>query len=811
MKKYISFIAGMILSCCLISCTEEQWVENGGGTEQQGGLPIEFVMDIAPAQPLTRADGTEITIEGEKTAFENGDIIQIVANFYCKDANGTDNVLMPKESICTMLQYQKSETDNMGKWVNYEPVSGKGKPLYWPWKSEEATFQAFYYPGFNGFIDPEKETLPVLLDSVDIKTNPLITEETEKIPYGNAIHLTFNHICTRLVLTDLNDVTGGANYSRLWMENNSSTSETSNTNAFKLRVNKVNRETEQADNGKLYFEYTFTDIQNEEQKVLIGGKSATISQNNSNKEETAIIFFLPVSQTGDYSNVTLTRRFGRPLLNWKDVKGLESLLKGKSYIVSLDELRGNITIDDDDDWWEDDQEPIKPEEGYFDLNKFLQCIKDGVPYSYNDKEGKKIIVLEEIEENHLVLTQNIDFNNETFTPSQISSAITLDGNGHYFSNVNKPVFRRIEGKVHNLCFKKCEISVDLEDTNDSDYAYCRIGILANTNYGTIDNIRLSNIKIMVNSIEDNGLYEVGSLVGDSQGSISNIELDEIIVETEKLDATGVTFTLGGLVGQTAKNGSIKNVSMYTGKTISVTNKVKIINGNSYTGGLVGLSSSSITYCNVRADVSTEEATGTWLYTGGLVGSMRNQVGNNSYNTQTFVENSTETNDSHILLEYSQNIGTVTGGECIGKVSDDIISTGHSATGGLVGYSLRADIKNCIVDGIVTSHIGYNRNEPTQALEFYTIGGLAGAVRAAKSGDTNDYPQVWNNYVYAAVDESLSVDMPDVTVHFCKVGWLAGIAPDNVNENTTNKIMKYTKYNKVGYPSNNSPSGNTPGN
>lgn len=805
MKKYISFIAGMILSCCLISCTEEQWVENGGGTEQQGGLPIEFVMDIAPTQPLTRADGTEITIEGEKTAFENGDIIQIVANFYCKDANSTANVLMPEESICTMLQYQKKPSDNMGKWVNYEPVPGKGKPLYWPWKSEEATFQAFYYPGFNGFIDPEDETLPVLLDSVDIKTNPLMTEETDKIPYGNAIHLTFNHICTRLVLTDLEDVTGGANYSRLWMENNSSIPETPNTNAFKLRVNS---ETEQADNGKLSFKYSFIDVQNEEQKVLIGGKSATISQNNSNEKETAIIFFLP---EGNYSDVTLTRRFGRPLLNWKEVGKLNELETGMSYIVSLDELRGNITIDDDDDWWEDDQEPIKPEEEYFELDKFLQCIKDGVPYSYNDENGKKIIVLEEIEENHLVLTQNIDFNNETFTPSQIASAITLDGNGHYFSNVNKPVFGRIEGKVHNLCFKDCEISVDLKDSNESDYAYCRIGILANTNYGTIDNIRLSNIKIMVNSIENYGLYEVGSLVGDSQGSISNIELDKIIVETRDLDATGVTFTLGGLVGQTAKTGPIKNVSMYTGNTISVTNKVKIINGNSYTGGLVGLSSSSITYCNVRADVSTEKATGTWLYTGGLVGSMRNQVGNESGNTQTFVENGTETNNDHILLEYSQNIGTVTGGECIGKVSSDIISTGHSATGGLVGYSLRADIKNCIVDGKVTSHIGENHNGPTQAFEFYTIGGLAGAVRAAESEKPEDYPKVENNYIYTTIDNKLPNDNSDTKIHFCKVGWLAGIAPTNVEGEPSNSIMTDTQYKKVGYPSNNSPSGNTPGN
>lgn len=791
MKKYISFIAGMILSCCLISCTEEQWVENGGGTEQQGGLPIEFVMDIAPTQPLTRADGTEITIEGEKTVFENGDIIQIVANFYCKNTEGSDKVLMPEESICTMLQYQKNETDNMGKWVNYEPVSGKGKPLYWPWKSEEATFEAFYYPGFNGFIDPEDETLPVLLDSVDIKTNPLMANETAGIPYGNAIHLTFNHICTRLVLTDLEDVTGGANYSRLWMENNLSTPETPNKNAFKLRVNKVNSETEQADNGKLSFEYSFTSVQNEEQKVLIGGKSATISKNNPNEKETAIIFFLP---GGNYSDVTLTRRFGRPLLNWKDVTELKSLVMGKSYVVSLNELKGNITIDDDDDWWEDDQTPIKPEEGHFELDKFLQCIEDGVPYSYNDKEGKKIIVLEEIEENHLVLTQNIDFNNETFTPGNISSTITLDGNGHYFSNVKATIFTQIEGKIQNLGLKKCNVSIQL-DTNTPDF-----GLLTKTNRGRIENIRLSEINVSVTSIENGGTYEIGSLVADSQGPINNIEMDNVKVTTQDQKVTDGTLMLGGLVGQTAQGAPLEKVQMYSENMIEVTNKTKMENGSVYTGGLIGLSSSNVKECNVRANVNTANATGTWLYTGGLVGSMRNQID----------EGETEIIE-HILLEFSQNIGTVIGGECKGQVSGDIISTGHSATGGLVGYSLRADIKNCIVDGKVTSYIGENHNDATHAFEFYTIGGLVGAVRAAESEKPEDYPKVENNDVYTTIDNTLPNDNSDTKIHFCKVGWLAGIAPTNVEGEPSNSIMADTQYKKVGYPSNNSPSGNTPGN
>lgn len=780
MKKYISFIASLILSCSLLSCTDEQLLDNGGNSKQQEGLPIEFVMEFAPTQPITRADGANITINEEKTQFSDGDIIQIVANFYCKDTESTENILMQEESICTMLQYVK-EGNEIGKWVNYKTETGNDRPLYWPWKSEEATFQAFYYPGFNGYMDPGK-TLPVLLDSVDIKTNPLMTPKTEKIPYGNAVHLTFNHICTQLVLTDLDKVTGGANYNRLWLENLSRSDNTEKTNAFELILKKE-------ETGVLSFESNFVKVDNNESnKILIGGKSAQATIQDS--ETTAIIFFLPPE---NYTDVSLTRRFGRSLLKWEGIKELKNLTEGKSYAVSLDEIKGNITIEDDEDWWEDDKEPIKPEEGYFNLNTFLQCIEDGVPYSYYDKDGEKIVVLEEVEENNLILNQNIDFDNQNFTPGNISSAITLDGNGHYFSNVKATIFTQIEGTIHNLGLKNCNTSIELTTTNPS------FGFLTKTNRGTIKRIRLSNLNVTVSSIESGGTYEVGSLASDSQGPINDIEIDGINITTNTQDIDNGTLMLGGLIGQTAQGAPLDNVKMYTENSINVTNNIRMTNGSVYTGGLIGLSSSNIKECDVHANVNTAKATGTWLYTGGLVGSMRNQI--DKGNTEEI---------EHILLEYSQNIGSVTGGECNGQVVGDIISTGHSATGGLVGYSLRADIKNCIVDGEVSSHIGEKHNDDTHAFEFYTIGGLAGAIRAAESEQTKDYPKVENNYVYTNISE-LPNDESNTTVHFCKVGWLAGIAPSNVVAEESNKKQINSVYAKVGYLSNNTPSDKPSGN
>lgn len=53
---------------CLSGCTDERWQENGGSAENVGGLPIEFIMDLAPVTPSSRTDVANVEI-GEKTKF----------------------------------------------------------------------------------------------------------------------------------------------------------------------------------------------------------------------------------------------------------------------------------------------------------------------------------------------------------------------------------------------------------------------------------------------------------------------------------------------------------------------------------------------------------------------------------------------------------------------------------------------------------------------------------------------------------------------------------------------------------------------
>lgn len=761
MKRYITFISCFIILCGLLGCTDERWLENGSAAENAGGLPIEFVMDLAPIQPVTRADGTTIKY-GQKTEFVKDDIIQIVANFYKKSETDNDKFeLMQGKSVCCILTY------NGEKW---EDKSGAN--LYWPWDSEKADFTAFYYPGFDGVLSVGSSPT-VLLDSLKVTTDPLMANKVSNIPYGNAVPLKFEHKCARLILTDLDAVTSGASYSELWMENLNS--ETDKTNAFLLNLSNTNNE--------LSLGFNFETVRDENNRVLIGGKTAVDENNNSVKN--SMLFFLP---PGNYSTVALTRRFGHSLFRWDSVDKLKDLTAGSSYIVSLKDLLGHITIDNDDDWWEDEDEYIKPENGKFNLNVFLDCVGNGRPYSYYDN-GYEVVVLERIANNYVVLKKNIDFDSQEFTLRNIDAGITFDANGHFFKNVTyNSIFNKIDGNVMNLGIIDSEvtdISLTEEEVGaEGDYKANMFGLLARECLGNIDRIRLSNIKINVSSLEEEGTFMVGALVGENNLSpITNIEVNGDITVTVDNKITNGSLILGGLVGQNGKNASLESVTVYDNAKISVTNKTQIAKGSVYTGGLVGLSSSDVKNCKVLADVDASEATGIWVYTGGIVGSLRNSTDSDESETR----DTTEGTNLHIKLDNSQNIGNVRGGRCLQNVTEHETASGHSSTGGLVGYSLRADITNSLVSGTVSSTIEIEEGKS----EYYTIGGVVGAVRAVKSGDEHDYPVVRDNSIYANVNSQ-----PNGTS--CFVGWLAGIAPQNIIEQTNlNSLYVETELDKVG--------------
>lgn len=814
MKTYITWIYSLILTCCLLGCTDEQWLENKGTPAQEGGLPIEFVMNLAPMEPNTRTDGENSIKIPEKT-FKDKDIIQIVANFYKNTGNeGTtettgNETKTPYSSVCCILTYDEASD----KWVN-----NSGVGLYWPWEVEElvyAEFQAFYYHGYDGLMKLKEGENDVyapeaLLDLSDWENlpDPLMTDIV-KVEYGNAVNLTFKHQCARLVLTDLDKVMSGAIYDRLWLENKkgvtsgtdattdtetTGTETTNDKNAFRLGLLK------DMENNSLSFKFEFRTVK-DENRILIGGKKIT--------SENAIVFFLP---PGDYSQVALTRRFGYPLLSWDvpapdptdtnaSTASLNDLEAGTSYIVSLEDLKGNIIIEDDDDWWKDDDTNYVGEG--FDLEDFLESITKAQAYSYTDEVSNNTVnvleVTKEGDKTYLKLKKGIDFENYAGeVKAELGQGVVFDGGKYFFKNVCRSIFSTVHGTIQNLGIKDCtNESIQLNETIHY------FGILARENSGTIDNVRLENINLTVEGLYNNSniINMIGGMIGYNLGTISNIEVNKItIIEKDNDDISGTSIMLGGLIGQNGATGTLDGVTMCGNDKISVTISSKMSSGSIYTGGLVGLSSNNITNCSVRADANASEASGTWVYTGGLAGAMRNQIGGSS--TQT-------TSNQKISLINSINEGNVTGGIC----SSESNAQGHSSTGGLVGYSIYTDILNCKVQGEIASAI--EPDEGGTLNKFYTIGGLIGTVRATKSGEAALYPDVKNNSVYISFNSELKkhsqLKVPGEEVHYCYIGWLAGIAPENVTNagkdgysTETNQLFVSTDYPKVGRLSNESP-------
>lgn len=815
MKTYITWIYSLILTCCLLGCTDEQWLENKGTPAQEGGLPIEFVMNLAPMEPNTRTDGENSIKIPEKT-FKDKDIIQIVANFYKNTGNeGTtettgNETKTPYSSVCCILTYDEASD----KWVN-----NSGVGLYWPWEVEElvyAEFQAFYYHGYDGLMKLKEGENDVyapeaLLDLSDWENlpDPLMTDIV-KVEYGNAVNLTFKHQCARLVLTDLDKVMSGAIYDRLWLENKkgvtsgtdattdtetTGTETTNDKNAFRLGLLK------DMENNSLSFKFEFRTVK-DENRILIGGKKIT--------SENAIVFFLP---PGDYSQVALTRRFGYPLLSWDvpapdptdtnaSTASLNDLEAGTSYIVSLEDLKGNIIIEDDDDWWKDDDTNYVGEG--FDLEDFLESITKAQAYSYTDEVSNNTVnvleVTKEGDKTYLKLKKGIDFENYAGeVKAELGQGVVFDGGKYFFKNVCRSIFNTVKGTIQNLGIKECtNKSIQLNETIHY------FGILARENSGTIDNVRLENINLIVKELYNDSdiINMIGGMIGYNLGTISNIEVNAInISEEDATDISGTSIMLGGLIGQNGSTGTLDGVTMCGNDKIYVTISSEMSSGSIYTGGLVGLSSNNIANCSVRANVDASKASGTWVYTGGLAGAMRNQIGGSSTET---------TSDQKIYLYNSINEGNVKGGIC----SSENNSQGHSSTGGLIGYSIYTDILNCKVQGEIASAI--EKPDVGKLNKFYTIGGLIGTVRATKSGETALYPEVKNNSVYISFDENLKAhSQPEAApvgdVHYCYIGWLAGIAPENVtnagNEGSseeTNQLFVSTDYPKVGRLSNESP-------
>ncbi len=199
----------------------------------------------------------------------------------------------------------------------------------------------------------------------------------------------------------------------------------------------------------------------------------------------------------------------------------------------------------------------------------------------------------------------------------------LNGNGKKISglkikasdsNTNIGLFDAVKssGRVENLTLEN--VTVEAVSGKGSSHFY--VGAIAGTNYGTIENCRISG-KITVN-IPDSTVY-AGGVVGYSVKSLKNLE------NYAELTVTSGAVYAGGIAGDYSHTGGKKLEQCINHGNL----KVIGLKSTSYGGGIVGRSDNEILNCANYGSVYVESDDN--IYAGGIVGAISNNPVTKCYN------------------------------------------------------------------------------------------------------------------------------------------------------------------------------------
>lgn len=160
----------------------------------------------------------------------------------------------------------------------------------------------------------------------------------------------------------------------------------------------------------------------------------------------------------------LRRRNDYPYITISQVDKLNKLEANKEYVISLENLTGNIHPDDSDDEWWNDRDPEIPDYKDFKIQDFLnalqQCEQD---YICNTKKGDPITVLKKDEyRKEMHLMTDVDFEYGTFQSVELPNTVTFDGGGKSILGVAHPLFSTLYGTVKELDIENAKI-----DSKDS--------------------------------------------------------------------------------------------------------------------------------------------------------------------------------------------------------------------------------------------------------------------------------------------------------------------------------------------------------
>lgn len=675
--------------CCtlllvLYGCGED--LDSIDANRDRGGTPVYFTAEWPDEDG---AAGTR-AIE-DKREFKEGDVMHVSAVFQL--IKGT----LKEGEAASVTKYTALRYEN-GEWVN--KLTDEKYDMDWPWNAVSATFTAYHMEEWNGAVTKPGTPLdPVVLDRFvydkDHTMNPdPLRAESGVVEYGHAVNLKFNHLCTRLTITDVADED----------EYELRFKPTPNGEHVLLNACTMTLDAE----NKLSFDF----VEEDSKKI-----SAQVETDEKGKR--SVTFHLAPD---DYSTFTLTRRNGKAYITLSNVKELKALTEGagKAYTVSLENLKGNIVQDDTEgDWWNPNPTPPEVEYEDFSVKDFMQAIHDCTKdYACTLPDGtKKTLLKKDPYRKEMLLLEDVNFYwDEKYEPIELPDVVTFNGGGKTIWNISRSLFSTLFGTVTELNLQNAKLIHTGDPATGQDVAHdTGWGVLARVcNNGDISDVHLINATLNIvfhNDPNRDQVYCAGALVGNMiSGTMQRITLvDNISVTVEAYhDNVRYTSCVGGVVGQA--NGILEDIDheATTGQPVLyVTNNCKGTSTH-YTGGIVGLlPGGRLDLCDIRTVVNAGEVKGTWNYTGGAVGAVRTGG----------------------VIARTSVAGSVRGGAVIVDNSET-----HSSTGGIVGHVQGASVTGGIAFNKVSISPDYEKPDDKTS---YSIGGVIGSIKEAVDISKNE--------------------------------------------------------------------------
>ncbi len=324
---------------------------------------------------------------------------------------------------------------------------------------------------------------------------------------------------------------------------------------------------------------------------------------------------------------------------------------------------------------------------------------------------------------------------------------SFNGNNFSISNLSINLPNSDMGLFGNINFNSSVVS-NLALVNANVTGVDNVGVLAGTNYGTIDNVNVSGT-VAVTGAGSN----VGGLVGyNSYGNISNSSVSGVAPDGSDVAVSGAGY-VGGLVGYNQGSGSYYSSSSSYASGSGIISNSFVSNGSvtgtsGNIGGLVGYNSrGEITGSHVsNADVNGGSSNSVGGLVGGNFGSASSSS-SSAYFNGGFISNSYVSGGT--VTSTGNDVGGLVGNNYGALVNrshvDTVVVSGNLNVGGLVGND-SGEGGCCLptVGAVWNSHA-----VNTQVTGWSNVGGLVGYVGLAPtmtSGGPSVYANVLNSYV-----------------------------------------------------------------